>query len=256
MFVVVFDAFQSNVSAAHTRNSAEEMTFHSEVRGGPSRVAFVPPQKTHEITLVRLHFELQEHFRDVALKSDLLLPKSKQDAQKRVDQIGSCEKAVVGGFSIEFRRAVKHNTYLLLDTMVDAMVGDVPAWFVDVIHRYTLAEVILDHLIHKRDVLLFVVIVSFHFPLQIIESLFGHGEVAFKCDDRFLGWHWYFVVAVGQVLAIGSGSQELFVFTKEGRLLLNIVEIFLDFPLVLLVWIRFSINPDLFLVLPSSFSLS
>ena len=67
--------------------------------------------------------------------------------------------------------------------MVDAMVGDVPTWFVDVINWDTLAEVVLDHFVHKGDVLLLVLVVSFHFSLQIFETLLGHGEVAFKRDD-------------------------------------------------------------------------
>ena len=67
--------------------------------------------------------------------------------------------------------------------MVDAMLGNVPAWFIDVVNWDTLAEVVLDHFIHKGDVLLFVIVVSFHLPLQVFETLLDHREVAFQSND-------------------------------------------------------------------------
>ena len=128
-----------------------------------------------------LDLELQEHFCYVTLESDLLLPKPQQNSKERVNQIGSCQEAVVEGFSIKFGGAVKYGTYFLFHSMVHAVMRDVPTWFVNIVYRNTFAEIVFDHLIHKTDVLLFVVIVSFHFSFQIFETLLGHGKVA--CED-------------------------------------------------------------------------
>ena len=118
------------------------------------------------------------------------------------------------------------------------MVGDVPAWFVDVINWDTLAEVVLDHLVHKCDVFLFVFVVSLHFTLQIFESLFDHGEVSFQRDDRFLARHWYLIVAIWQVLAVSGCVQKLLVLTRKRGLFSNIVEILFHYVDELLgVWI-------------------
>ena len=73
--------------------------------------------------------------------------------------------------------------YLLLDTMVHAVMGNVPAWFVDVVYRNALAKVVLDHFVHECGIFLFLVVVSFHFPLKVFEPFFSHGEIAFKRDD-------------------------------------------------------------------------
>ena len=163
-----------------------------------------------------LNLELQEHFRYVALESNLLLPKPQQNSKERVYQIGAGQKRVVQGFSVELCRTVKYDTYFLFYSMVHAVMRDVPTWFVDVVDRNTFAEIVFDHLIHKSDVLLFVVIVSFHFSLQIFKALLSHGQVTFKSNNRLLAGNGYFVVTIREMLAVSSCIQKLLVFTREG----------------------------------------
>ena len=108
--------------------------------------------------------------------------------------------------------------------MVHAVVWNVLAWFVDIIKWDAFAEVVFYHFVHKSSVLLFVLVVAFHFSLQVLEALFGHWKVPLQSYDRFLAGHWDFVMTVIEVLAVCSCVYKLFVFTEERNCLLTSVK--------------------------------
>ena len=76
------------------------------------------------------------------------------------------------GISVEFRQAINHNTNILLNSMVDTMVGSVPAWLVDVVNGDWLTKLLLNHVVHKCCIFQFVVPASLHFAFEIAKSLF------------------------------------------------------------------------------------